>query len=84
MRILAEAAGKLGLHLKRLPYTASATEQEIAAGALRVKEAPEHVLCFFRTIDGLPQQFNPAARDFLNLDEKDWTIDRAAHEQTGI
>src|ERR1035437_2680932 len=57
--ILAEAAGKLKFTPEQLlPYVASATEQEVQAGALRVKEAPEHVFCFFRSIDGLPQQFN--------------------------
>ena len=80
--ILAEAAGKLNLTAEQqLPYTASATEQEIAAGALRVKEAPEHVLCFFRSIDGLPQHFSLAARDFLDLDEKAQTVDEAAHRK---
>ena len=44
-----------------------------------VKEAPEHVLCFFRSIDGLPQQFDLAARDFLDLDEKAEAVDEAAH-----
>lgn len=39
-------------HLK---YWASATEQEIDRGALRVKDAKEHVFCFFRTITGLPE-----------------------------
>jgi len=66
--ILAEASGRLNITPEqRLPYIASATEQEIAAGALRVKEAPEHVLCFFRSIDDLPQQFS--ASDFLALVE---------------
>jgi hypothetical protein len=35
---------------ERLKYTASATEQEIVSGALRVADAPEHVFCFFRRI----------------------------------
>ncbi len=57
--ILAQAVKGMGFDEQlRLPYTASATEQEIVDGALRVKEASEHVLCFFRSIDGLPQQFN--------------------------
>lgn len=38
-----------------LKYWASATEQEIASGALGVDDAPEHVFCFFRTINGLPE-----------------------------
>ena len=80
--ILAKAAGELNFTAERLlHYTASATEQEIAAGALSVKDAPEHVLCFFRSIDNLPQQFDPAARDFLDLDERTQTIDGAAHRK---
>ena len=78
--ILAAAAVRLNLtDEQQLPYTASATEQEIAAGALRVKEAPEHVLCFFRSIDGLPQHFNLAAKDFLDLDEPAQAVDEEAH-----
>ena len=155
--ILAEAAGKLNFTAEQqLPYIASATEQEIAAGALRVKEAPEHVFGFFRGIDNLPQRFNAprflewiaarlkqeypdslsqssqkfvkkiqeigpdsaakdfadhikevlahtpkatpeekavnfvrqalvdfTARDFQNLDEREWTVDEAAHSKQG-
>jgi hypothetical protein len=47
--------------LDTTPYTASATEQEIAAGALQVEEASEHVFCFLRGIEGLPQDFNAQA-----------------------
>ena len=65
---------------ERLPYTASATEQEIAAGALSVKKAPEHVRAF-RSIDNLPQHFDLAAKDFLDLDEKTEAIDEAAHRR---
>jgi hypothetical protein len=80
--ILAQAVGKLNFTTEqRLPYTASATEQEIAAGALRVEEAPEHVLCFFRSIEGLPAQFDPAARDFLDLEERRRTVDQEAHDR---
>jgi hypothetical protein len=50
----------------RMKYEASATEQEIAQGALRVPDAPEHVFCFFRTIKELPQ--DPSAEDFVDLD----------------
>jgi WD40 repeat protein len=81
-RILAVAAIKLEFAgEKLLPYTASATEQEIAAGAFRVKDAPEHVSCFFRTIDGLPRQFDVSARDFLDLDEEHRQIDEDAHNK---
>ena len=80
--ILAAAARQLNLGAEQLlPFTASATEQEIAAGALRVNEAPEHVLCFFRAIENLPRQFDPAARDFLDLDEHAQVVDEAAHNQ---
>ena len=57
--ILAEAIGELKFSAeKQLPYVASATEQEINAGALSVREASDHVFCFFRSIEGLPQQFD--------------------------
>jgi hypothetical protein len=84
--ILAAAAGGLNLtDEQRLPYIASATEQEIAAGALRVKEAPEHVHCFFRSIGGLPQHFTLAARDFLDLDERTQSVDQEAYaRQKGL
>jgi hypothetical protein len=78
--ILAAAAVRMNLSdEQRLPYIASATEQEIAAGTMRVKGAPEHVHCFFRTISGLPRQFSPAARDFLDLDERAHTMDEEAY-----
>jgi hypothetical protein len=38
----------------KVKYLASATEQEIRAGALAVDDAADHVYCFFRTITGLP------------------------------
>jgi len=64
--ILAEAVVKLKFTAEQqLPYIASATEQEIYAGALSVKEASDHVFCFFRSIEDLPQQFN--ASKFLAL-----------------
>jgi hypothetical protein len=59
-----------GLNLtsgERRKYEASATEQEIAAGALKVADAGEHVFCFFRRIEGLPE--DQIARDFIDLDE---------------
>ncbi|KPL70769.1 hypothetical protein ADN00_18000 [Ornatilinea apprima] len=81
-RILAAAVRQLGLPDDRfLAYTTSATEQEIAAGALRVKDAPEHVLCFFRHIEELPPEFDKAARDFRDQDEQSQTVDRAAHDR---
>lgn len=46
----------------------SATEQEIHAGALSVPDAPEHVFCFFRTIEDLTDQGlpRPGAEPFLD------------------
>jgi len=62
----------------RVKYEASATEQEIHRGALRVPGAREHVYCFFRTIRGLPQE--ESAKDFLDLVKKNgrWTPDTDA------
>ena len=80
--ILAEAAKTITLPGNRLTaYTASATEQEIAAGALRVEDASEHVACFFRSIKGLPQQYDPAVRNFLDLDEKKQVVNEQAHRK---
>ena len=60
--ILAGAVTRMGFtDQQRLPYTGSATEQEINAGALQVGEASEHVYCFFREIEGLPEGFNARA-----------------------
>jgi hypothetical protein len=53
--ILSSAASATLLTEKqKLKYRASATEQEIAAGALEVEDANKHVFCFFRKIVGLP------------------------------
>jgi len=80
--VLAAAAGRLDLcDERRLPYFASATEQEIAAGALRAPGSPGHVHCFLRTIDGLPVQYDPAARDFLDLDEGTHAVDEEARSR---
>lgn len=51
----------------RRKYESSATEQEIAAGALKVPDAKDHVFCFFRKIDGLPG--DESAKHFIDLDE---------------
>ncbi len=51
----------------QLKYVASATEQEIAHGALAVPDARDHVFCFFRTIKGLPNE--ESVRDFVDLAE---------------
>jgi hypothetical protein len=47
---------------RKLPYQASATHQEILAGALEQKDAPEHIFCFTRYIQNLPRRF-----DFLTF-----------------
>ncbi len=91
--VLAEAAKTLTLTEDRLlAYTASATEQEIYAGAMQSEDAPEHVACFLRTLpflerstQGLPQQFDLAARDFVDLDEKKQLVNEQAHrKQAGL
>jgi hypothetical protein len=40
---------------EKLKYESSATEQEIAAGALKVLDAQDHVFCFFRKITNLDE-----------------------------
>ncbi|MEK6324285.1 MAG: DUF4062 domain-containing protein [Acidobacteriota bacterium] len=53
---------------ERQKYQASATEQEIDAGALKVPDAQEHVFCFLRKIMNLPE--DQSAVDFVDLDER--------------
>ncbi|MCJ7715049.1 MAG: AAA family ATPase, partial [Anaerolineales bacterium] len=64
--ILLEAAEAAGIESEALAkYRDSATHQEISAGALSVGDADEHVLCYFRNIQNLPD--DPSAdlyRDF--------------------
>jgi WD40 repeat protein len=52
---------------RRLKYGTSATEEEISTGALSIKDAPEHVFCFFRKIQNLPRE--RSAKDFVDLDK---------------
>jgi hypothetical protein len=52
----------------KLKYVASATEQEIESGALKVQDAKEHVFCFFRKIEGIPH--DESAKDYLDLGEE--------------
>jgi WD40 repeat protein len=71
--VLAEGARTAGLNQEALfKYQASATHQEIDAGALQVDDAAEHVYCFFREIEeieDLPSNFK--AQVFLDeLDER--------------
>jgi hypothetical protein len=63
--LLRRASRGLTAH-RRLKYVASATEQEIAAGALQVADADEHVIACFRAIDGVPT--GGAARRFMDVD----------------
>jgi hypothetical protein len=60
---------------RRVKYLASATEQEIAAGAMRVDDAVKHVFCFFRKIVGLPEDRSAGA--FVDLGD-DGRVDRDA------
>jgi WD40 repeat protein len=54
---------------QRVKYDASATEQEIIAGALSHPDALRHVYCFFRTIKGLPK--DKGAKGYRDLDAND-------------
>ncbi len=75
-RILTEAVSSLDLHGEQLlKYESSATEQEIAAGAMKVRDAEEHVFCFFRKISGLPE--DGVAADYIDIDETG-NVDAAA------
>jgi len=68
-RILCDAVAKLGLGPEQsAKYFTSATEQEIEAGAMKASGAEKHVHCFFRTIEGLPQ--DKSAGDYIDLGEK--------------
>lgn len=55
-----------GADARRIKYEASATHQEIIQGALKVPDADQHVFCFFREINNLPQE--TAARDYTDYD----------------
>ena len=56
---------------RRNKYEESATHQEIREGALRLTDAAEHVFCYARLIDGLP---NLGGRDFVDQ-RPDGTLD---------
>ena len=63
--ILLDAASKLDLNeYGYLKYYASATEQEIVHGALKVEAAKDHVFSFFRNIEDLPDD-----KDFVDIDQ---------------
>ncbi len=62
--ILAKAVDNLNFpEDRKLTYQASATHQEIQAGALGQKDAPEHVFCFFRDIPDFPKTFSKPGYD---------------------
>ncbi len=96
-KILLDAVAALGLGEEaRLEYEASATEQEIERGALRVPDAAEHVFCFLRSITNLDelvrdippekverQDDRPLAEDFVDLIDpiSDRRLDEEARER---
>lgn len=66
-QILLTAAEKLLFPSEiMLKYSASATEQEIISGALQVSDAKEHVFCFLRDIEGMPD--DGRADNFMDAD----------------
>jgi hypothetical protein len=85
---LIAGVGRLPLgNYDRTRYFASATEQEILAGALNVDDAGEHVHCFFRSITNLDAlvddivatkeaKAGKRARDFVDVVEEDSQIQR--------
>ena len=76
--LLSGIAGAALSEESRMKYTASATEQEIASGALKVQDAHEHVFCFFREIEGIPK--NKKAKDFIDTEDDDG-LDTNAREK---
>ncbi|MGD8752670.1 MAG: DUF4062 domain-containing protein, partial [Anaerolineales bacterium] len=67
-KILEQTAVRAGFTDDQLiKYCASATEQEILRGALTVKDAAEHVFCFFRHIKPPPPLNHQLASDFLDF-----------------
>lgn len=67
LEILERAALEAGLDDEELEkYTLSATGQEIVKGALRAPDAPEHVFCYFREIEGLLQ--DEASRMYCDVE----------------
>lgn len=74
--LMRAAETSLGPAKARLKYERSATEQEIAVGALQVPYPQEKVLCFFRTLSGLPDGLQPRA--FLTFVDKRFEEQRRA------
>lgn len=56
-----------------LKYWASATHQEVKAGALDAPESSKRAFCFFRTIEGLPGNSN--TKDFQDIDKSTSKLD---------
>jgi len=77
--ILRESISRLSFSIdQRIKYEDSATEQEIIQGVINVKDANEHVFCFFRRLEGLRE--SPSARDFLDINESG-KVDHDAHDR---
>jgi WD40 repeat protein len=69
-----------------LKYTASATEQEIVAGALKVPDASEHVFCFLRDIQNMPEDGSAASYKEVNPQEAQKQVElkeRLKHQLSG-
>lgn len=76
--ILLDAVNTLKLSPEeRVKYVASATEQEVIHGALRVEHAGDHIFCFFREIENLPK--DKRAEDYIDL-KADGKADPEAEE----
>jgi WD40 repeat protein len=66
-RILSFAVKELGIPPEQqVKYVASATEQEVLAGTVGTPESTEHVFCFLRTIEDLPD--DASASNYRDLD----------------
>ena len=75
--LLSNAITKLNWYVndpRRFKYEASATHQEIQAGALETEDIQEHVFCYFREIEGLPTD----ARATIYRDIKGGVVDSEA------
>lgn len=80
--IIVKAVSKMDLNREsKQKYFASATEQEIILGALEVDGAEDHVFCFSRKINGLPEDQKSA--DFIDLDDNG-NIDKGSFDQLAL
>src|SRR5262249_249411 len=52
---------------RRMKYVASATHQEILHGALRAVDAENHVFCYFRDFETLPEPADREASAFFDM-----------------